>query len=213
MERRADVVAFLEDFDLPSNWTQYEHAEQPLPQQSERTAFLPKGLDRASVRQQLNQWNAKLLSQGDSLGSVVLNPHEARANWDLLVRYGCHVARSRTPDATKDPNAQVLRGGLWSTPLSCQFVGGSRRSVRSLLGVCQRRLLEAADQGRIFHLGVDYGTNRNSWTEECVALRALMKMASELRDQGKLVFARLSEVPNILTNKSARPMRSILRAA
>lgn len=211
--RRADVVAMLEDFAVPSNWTFYGFSEATLPRNSEQTAFIPKGLDRPSLLKHLRQVHATLIGRGDTMYSVVMNPHEARANWDLLVRHGCRVARSRTAEATRDPGAKVLRGGLWSTPLSCQFVGGSRRSVRSLLGICQRRLIEAATQGDVFHLGIDFGATRKSWTEECTALRALMKTACELHQTGRLVFAGLGDVPNVLTDKSERPMLSILRVA
>lgn len=213
VRRQRDLIALLERFEVPSNWTIYQNEPMQLPANAELTVGVSKGLERAALIQHIRHMQAALLRENSVLRSVVVDPHEARNQWDVLVRQGCTVARPRTAEVTRDAAARILRGGLWIAPLSCSFVGGSRRSVRSLFSRCQRRLVDSTTRKQLFHLNVDVGRTRDSWAEELEALRALLETARDQCAKGRARFATLSEVPHILTKKSAKPMLSILRAA
>ena len=208
---RQDVVALLDKYDVPSNW------DQQIPTDAshavELTPTLGKQLTRSEVVFELRELNARLAAGGGTVESCVLDPHEARAHWDVLVRQGCRVVRPRTATASSENNARVIRGGLWIAPLSCSFVGGSRRSVRSLFNVCQMKLIDAARRGQLFHVNIDIANTRRSWKEELEALRALLETGTRLAKRSTLRFAKLSEVPKLLSRKSASPQRSVLRRA
>lgn len=213
VHRRRELIELLERFQIPSNWTITGNSRVEIPSNAEPTAGVPKSLDRAELLKSLRQMAAVFLRDGNPLTSVVIDPHEARNYWDILVRQGCVVARPRTAEVTADTGARILRGGLWVAPLSCSFVGGSRRSVRSLFSVCQRRLVSTVTQRKLFHLNIDIGRERASWSEERDAIRALLETVVAQRTKGRMGCATLSEVPHIVTNKPAKPMLSILKAA
>ena len=210
--RRRELTQLTEKFGVPSNHTIDGKSLSELPRNAEVTVEIPKSIDRKTLIRHLQTMSAQLLRDNATLSSVVLDPHEARNHWDILVRQGCSVSRPRTAGVTSDVHPRIVRGGLWVVPLTCQFVGGSRRSVRSLFGTCQRQLVEAT-RGGVFHLSVDIGSNRDSWNEELTAISALLETANRQRAKGRLRCARLSELPAILTKKSSRPMLSILKAA
>ena len=213
VRQRSDVSNLLEQAGIPSNWTVGEHSEFDLPRLAERTVSVPKIKEKASLIKHLRQMNARLARDSDCLLSVVMDLHEARESWETLVRHGCQVVRPRSAEVTKDTGARIIRGGLWAAPLSCSFVGGSRRSVRGLFGICQRRIVEASRNRQLFHLNIDVGRTRKSWTEELAALKALLTVASDLGRKDRVKCVRFSELPAIATKKSAKPMLSILRAA
>lgn len=213
-QRRQDLVDLLNRQQMPSNWTTAMPPQQSVPAEIEATLAFPLQISRADLVSHVRRMNASLLGRGGSgLAAVVLDPHEARAHWDVLVRQGCTVVRPRTMTASKDTAARIVRGGLWVAPLSCSFVGGSRRSVRALFSVCQRHLVAATSRHSLFHLNIDIGNSRGSWKEELEALRALLQTASELRNQNRLRCAKLSELPGCLSRKPAVPMKSVLRRA
>ena len=214
VRRRRELIALLEQFQVPSNWTIQGKARVELPKDAELTVGVPKGLERGELIQYLRQMSALLLRDRAALNSVVVDPHEARSPLGCArsARLRCRSTTHGRSDCS-NTGARILRGGLWIAPLSCSFVGGSRRSVRSLFGVCQRRLVESAARRQLFHLNINVGRSRDSWTEERDALRALLETASDQRRKGRLSCARLSELPNILTKKSTKPMLSILKAA
>lgn len=211
--RCRDVVALLEELGIPSNWTTSGFSSAQLPQGGERTVHVPKGLNRQELIQCLRQHQSRLLGNGELLTSVVLDPHEAKKHWDILVRHGCRVARPRTAEVTRNTGPRIVRGGLWAAPLTCSFVGGTRRSVRSLVGVCQKRLIRNARDGQLFHLNIDVDRSRKSWDAECGALRAIMTLAADLRSEGQIACVQLGELPACVTQKPSKPMLSILRAA
>ena len=213
VRRKQDVFELLESLDIPSNWTVDYQSRIDLPSNAERTVSIPKGVERAELVRHLRQMNALLLRDQDTLCSVVIDPFEARTYGDVLVRHGCQVTRPRTAEVTRESQPQIVRGGLWSAPLTCSFVGGSRRSVRSLFGVCQRRLVETTRDARLFHLNIDLERSRDSWPEERSALRALLKTAADQRRNEHMRCLRLSELPASLTKKATKPMLSILKAA
>jgi|GEM_PF-6609464 len=211
--RKQDVFEMLESLDIPSNWTVDDQSRVELPSNAERTVSIPKGIQRPELVQHLRQMNAFLLRDQDALCSVVADPYEARTFGDVLVRHGCQVTRPRTAEVTRASRPQIVRGGLWSAPLACSFVGGSRRSVRSLFGICQRRLVETSKNARLFHLNIDLERARDSWAEERSALQALLKTASDQQRKEHMRCLRLSELPATLTKKATKPMLSILKAA
>ena len=212
-KRRQDLLEIFQRFDMPSNWTIGAPPKRALPANFEVSIAVPKQFTRSELVQHIRQMNAGLSQYGLHTESVVLDPHEARSSWDVLVRQGCHVARPRTATACNDVNAKVIRGGLWYAPLSCSFVGGSRRTVRSAFSVCQRRLVEAATTGELFHLNIDVANSRDSWNEELAALRALVQTSAELRTKQRMQCVTLSAVPASLLRKAKTPMNSILRRA
>lgn len=213
VRRRRDLIEMLEQMQIPSNWTVAGNEHVEVPSNAELTVGVPKSLDRAELISWLRQMSAVLLRDGESLRSVVVDPHEARSQWDVLVRQGCVIARPRTAEVTTDTGARIIRGGLWVAPLSCSFVGGSRRSVRSLFGVCQRKLVNTVSQRKLFHLNVDVGRERKSWSEEKDAIRALLLMVVDQRKKGRVTSAGLGDIPNLVTKKASKPMLSILKAA
>jgi len=212
-KRRQDLLEIFQRFDLPSNWTVSTPPKRELPPNFEISVALPKQLSRSELVLHIRRMNAELAENGLHTQSVVLDPHEARSMWDVLVRQGCHVARPRTATACLDTTAKVIRGGLWYAPLSCSFVGGSRRSVRSSFSVCQQRLVATAGNGGLFHLNIDVGNARDSWNEEVDALRALVQTSADLRAKQRMQCVTLSSVPASLLRKTSSPMNSILRRA
>ncbi len=211
--RSRDVIALVEELGIPSNWTTSGHTTTTLPMGGERTVHIPKGLNRQELIQTLRQQQSLLLGNGEQLTSVVMDPHEAKKHWDILVRHGCRVARPRTAEVTRNTGPRIVRGGLWAAPLTCSFVGGSRRSVRSLVGVCQKRLIRNARDGQLFYLNIDIDRSRKSWDAEYGALRAIMTLATDLRKDGQITCVQLGEMPACVTQKPSKPMLSILRAA
>lgn len=212
-QRRKSLTQLIERYEVPANWTVAELGKIELPQQAEVSVQIPRQLSRTEMVHFVRMVSASLLRVNSGLSSVVLDPHEAREHWDIFVRHGCSVARPRTAGVTNDITPRIARGGLWIVPLTCQFVGGSPRSVRSLIGVCQRYLVDTIRHGGLFHLNVDISNDRASWTEELRAIEALLKVSQDHRKKGRLRCATLSELPAILTKKSNKPMRSILRRA
>lgn len=213
VHRRRELIQLIEQFDVPSNWTLHDFDSTELPEKSESTAEVPKGLNRGELIQYLRRTSAAMLRDSGFLNSVVLDPHEARLHWDTLVRQGCGITRPRTAGVTSDINPRIVRGGLWVIPMTCQFVGGSRKSVRSLFGICQRHLCHAAANSKLFHLNVEIGNNRGSWEEEKSAIRALFEIATDQQRKGRIRFASFSELPAILTRKPSQPMLSVIRRA
>ena len=211
--RRRDLVELLQRYQIASNWTISENEQVDLPPLAEITVGTPKSISRGELVQHLRSMNAVLLRESAALSSVVLDPHEARLHWDVLTRSGCTVTRPRTAVMNSDTGPRMLRGGLWVAPMSCSFVGGSRRSVKALFGACQKRLVSACAAGQPFHLNVDIGNQRDSWQDELTALKALFERVVEQRKQSNLQSVRLSELPNILTKKPTKAMVSILKAA
>lgn len=211
VHRQRQLLEIVQRYEIPANWTIDETLPAEAPQNAEVTVEVPKGQTRRELIQHLRQMSASLLKNNAMLRSVVLDPHEAREHWDVLLRQGCTVARPRTAGVTRDITPRIVRGGLWVVPLTCQFVGGSRRSVRSLFSHCQRHLVEAARAGKLFHLNVDLGKRRESWPEELDAIRALLETATAQRAKDQLRFATLSSLPAILTGKPPQPMLSILK--
>jgi hypothetical protein len=107
-----------------------------------------------------------------------------------------------------------VRGGVWNVPISCSFVGGSKRSVRSVLSICHRRLVDVAEQQGFFHVSVDVLNERDSWHEECEALRSLLQAAANYQQTGVLRFVNLGRLPDLFFHRRVQsPMQSILRAA
>ncbi len=212
-KRRQDLLEIFQRFDMSSNWTVSAPPKRALPPNFEVSVAVPKQTTRSEMVILIRRMNAELAKNGLHTQSVVLDPHEARELWDVLVRQKCHVARPRTATACQDTSAKIVRGGLWYAPISCSFVGGSRRTVRSSFSVCQRRLVEAAGNGGLFHLNVDVGNSRDSWHEEVDALRALVQTSADLRTKQRMRCVTLSDLPVSLLRKSATPMNSILRRA
>lgn len=212
-QRRKSLMQLIERYDVPANWTVAELGTIELPENAEVSVKVPRQLNRTEMLRYVRLASASLLRVNSGLTSVVLDPHEAREHWDIFVRQGCSVTRPRTAGVTSDITPRIARGGLWVVPLTCQFVGGSPRSVRSLFGVCQRYLVDTVRQGGLFHLNVDIGNDRASWTEEMRAIETLMKVSQDQRAKGRLRCATLSELPAILTKKPSKPMHSILRRA
>lgn len=211
--RRQDLYELFEAVGMPSNWTVSTDSRIDLPSQAERTVLIPKGIERAELIQHLRQMSAYLLRDQDALASAVVDPYEARDYGDLLVRHGCQVTRPRAAQVTRESSPEIIRGGLWSAPITCSFVGGSKRSVRSLFGVCQRRLLATTKGKGMFHLNIDFARSRDSWPQELGALQALLKTAAEQQLKDRLRCLRFSELPATLTKKASRPMLSILKAS
>ena len=212
-QRRRELISLMRRFDLPGNWTIEGHDRREIPANAEVTLAVSKSISRADLIATIQRTSVSLMRDGKTLKSVVMDPHEARERWDILQRHGCVVARSRTSESTHEAGARILRGGLWAVSITCSFVGGTRRSVRSLFSVCQRHLVESAATGRLFHLNVNLSNKRDSWSEEREALRALFETANEQRKKGRLRCVRLGDVPATLTRKNDRPMNSILRRA
>lgn len=210
-ERRQDMAQLLQRFELASNWSVSNAPRNPMSADREVTLSVPSRLPRVELIQLLRQTNASLSREGQHVRSVILDPHEVKTAWDVLVRYGCEVVRPRTMDATTDSTTRILRGGLWVVPMTCSFVGGSRRSVRQLFSVCQRYLVASAQNRRVFHLHVDLTTDRKSWKEEQQALEALFQTASDLRKKSRLHCDPLSAIPQRMSRKAAAPMTSVLR--
>lgn len=210
-ERNQDIWQLIRQFGLSANATIQTIPKKSLSHDREATLIVAPRVERSALVQTLGRMNATLARDGRHLQSVVMDPHEANRYWDLLVRAGCQVVRPRMISTTQDPSTRILRGGLWVSPISCSFVGGSRRSVRQLFSQCQRRLVAASQQRRVFHLNVDISRDRKSWREELEALRALLQTATALRDKSRLQCATLSELPSLLSRKSVRPMTSVLR--
>ena len=213
VHRGEELAGLMEQFAVRANWTRTGDGAINLPPGSETTVEMPKASSRKQYIGHLRQMSATLLRAGHSLSSLVLDPHEARANWDLLVRHGASVTRPRTAGVTSETTPRIVRGGLWIVPLTCQFVGGSRRSVRGLLRTCQRRLLETAVNGGLFHLNVDVANQRDSWAQEMDAIQSLLEIVSKYEKQDSLRSATFCELPAILTRKSEQPMLSILKRA
>lgn len=211
--RRQELVELLQRFKIASNWTIDSDQADEYPSNAELTVEVPKVTTRRELLLHLRQISAGQRSDGRLVRSVVFDPQEARRNWELLVRQGYVIARPRTTEATTRSDPSILRGGLWMAPLSCSFVGGSRRSVRTLFGLCQRRLVESSSNRKVFHLNVEIGNQRDSWLEECQAIRALLETADNQRQSGRLRSVCLSELPNMLTKKPTQPMLSILKRA
>lgn len=212
-QRRADFLSLLQRMQMPSNWTASVPPKRALPPELELTFAIPKQTTRSELVMHMRRVNASMARHGRTMESVVLDPSEAHQHWDVLVRQGCHVARPRTATASQDTTAKVIRGGLWYAPLSCSFVGGSRRSVRTLFSVCQQRVVAAAGSGQLFHLHVDLGNARNSWKEEQEALEALLRTSAELRNKRRLQCTSLSQLPSGMLRKASTPMNSVLRRA
>lgn len=211
--RRMELLGLMERFEIPSNWTIDGYDRRETPANAELTLAVPKSISRADLIMLLQRTAASLTRHEQSLQSVVMDPHEARERWDILRRHGCVVARARTSDSTHDLAPRIVRGGLWAVSITCSFVGGTRRSARSMFSLCQRQLVDAATNGRLFHLNVNLSNQRDSWNEEREALRALFETADEQRRRGQLQCVCLGEVPMTLTRKADRPMDSILRRA
>lgn len=212
LQRRDDLVDLFQRFEISANWTIGSSQSSDIRGQREYTLELPKSSTRSEIAQFLRM-NTKMQNSGERLISVVSDPHEARKNWDLLVRQGCTITRPRAAESARQAEPSILRGGLWIVPMNCSFVGGSKRSVRTLFGTCQRRLVESVLRRELYHLHIDIGNRRTSWAEELEAIRALIETASEQRKRGRLRSAYLSELPDILTGKPSRPMISILKQA
>lgn len=211
VRRRADLINLLQEYRIPSNWT-VSHFGEKTPQDCEFTVDVPRSATRGEMVQLLRNANARISPLGISTQSVVAEPHQVRGFWDAMVRQGCSVARPRSANSTKMIAPHVVRGGVWMVPISCSFVGGSRRSVRSLAGVCQRHLVKCGQQGLLFHLNVDIGSSRNSWPEEVEALRSLLKTSVELQRKKQLRIATLGQVPSLFGKKRVqKPQRSILK--
>ena len=212
-ERNQDLQQLIRRSELPANWTTQVAPKSSVPQGREITLVIPHQLERSELVTLLRRTNAALARDRQHIRSVVLDPHEAVGCWDVLVREGCQVIRPRVMSATSDSSARVFRGGLWMAPMSCSFVGGSRRSVRSLFSVCQRQLVSTTRGRGVFHLNVDIGNPRNSWKEELEALRALLQTAKDLQNKSRLVCVKLSELPICLSRRATTPMRSVLSRA
>ena len=211
--RGRDLVSVLSRYNVASNWTSSVNESVELPAEGEVTLATPKGLDRGEMIRHLRSQKVHQLLSNQTSRTVVMEPHEAKQFGDILVRHGFVTARPRTAVLTNDTGPRLVRGGLWVVPITCSFVGGSRRSVRALFGACQRRLVEACSSGRVFHLNVDIGNQRNSWSEELKAIQALLETAANQRVKGRLRSIQLSSIPQTVTKKSSKPMVSILRAA
>ena len=213
VDRNQDLQQLIRRFKLPANWTTQTAPEYSVPEDRELTLVIPHQMERSELIMLLRRTNIALARDRQHIRSVVLDPHEAAGCWDVLVREGCQVIRPRVMSEMPDSSARVFRGGLWMAPMSCSFVGGSRRSVRTLFSVCQRHLVSTTYGRGVFHLNVDIGNARNSWKEELEALRALFQTATDLQKKSRLVCVKLSELPSRLSRRATTPMQSVLRRA
>ena len=105
--RRRELIELMERFDVPSNWTVQDNCQVELPSNAEITVGVPKSMARGDLVQHLKRMSAFLLRDRASLNSVVIDPHEARQHWDILIRQGCVVARPRRSDSTNDTDAKI----------------------------------------------------------------------------------------------------------
>ena len=211
-QRRHDVVELFQRMDVSSSWSSLAPQTLAMPIPFECSLVIPKDTSRGEVVHFLRRATAAMTKTGRQIHSMVIDPLEARKFWDVLVRKGCQVARPRSADACADTRMKVIRGGLWYAPMSCSFVGGSRRTVRTLFGVCQKRLVQTVQGGGLFHLNVELSNQRSSWPEELQALRALMQTARDLERKNRCRLVLLSQVASS-GKSSQRRQVSILRAA
>ena len=214
--RRADHVSQLvEQFDVPSNWvlSDAQHTFQ-LPRRAEFTPRLPIRLTRGGLIRLLREFSATLARTGQELSSIAADPYQARLLWKELAQSNCWCVRARELSPVNEMRPRAIRFGMWSIPISCSFVGGHRRSIRSQLRACQKRLIDTARHSGSFHIVIDVANDRESWNEESAALAELLRTAADLSRQGRVRCHAFSEIPSVL----ARPRglvssRSILRAA
>lgn len=212
--RHRDVISMLDEMKIPSTWTMASTAVPLVAENAEISVTMPRAAAHAEIVRHLRNAKARILGQGGTFSTVVADPCQAKASWSVFVRQGVSVVRPYTAELLPANRPTVIRGGLMLMPITCSFVGGSRRTVKTLNRICQRKLAEAIRQGDVFHAHVDVSPTRDSWSEELDALKGLVQYAYHGKAKGLLNFVHLSKLPSLLySRRGAKSTGSILRAA